>query len=514
MGVSHLFKADESAIARQVMSERVRVFNDRTVDGVYSAILGTFLLAWMQGSVAGFGHAVAWLACINTVEVLVLVLGYRFRAAPRNDQNTIRWGTLQIACAPLLGLAWGSSVWFFWVDGQILQYLANITVLVAVTAITLTIVSPFASATALFSAGVVLPVLAHLLVANNPLAPKIAVGMLVLFVVQLRYAKVARLQLLHALDTAVRNAALVNQITLSEQHYRLLAENSHDVIWTFDLRDERFSYVSPSVRGLRGFAPEEVMAQTLEQAMTAESATLLRTTLANQLAQIAGGQRNHLTCTIEVDQPHRDGSIVRTEVVTSVIFNEQDQPVSLLGITRDITERKKVEQELERLSQVDMLTGLANRRRFMQLAEHELSRKRRYGGELAVFMMDLDHFKVVNDTYGHQTGDLVLQKVGEICREVLRDLDCVGRLGGEEFAVLLPRTDLDHAVAVAERLRDAVEQASVAAPHGETVRFTISIGVATMQEEAISLDNLLSQADRALYQAKHSGRNRVSLYAG
>jgi diguanylate cyclase (GGDEF)-like protein len=161
-----------------------------------------------------------------------------------------------------------------------------------------------------------------------------------------------------------------------------------------------------------------------------------------------------------------------------------------------------------------MLTGLANRRRFMQLAEHELSRKRRYGGELAVFMMDLDHFKVVNDTYGHQTGDLVLQKVGEICREVLRDLDCVGRLGGEEFAVLLPRTDVEHAMAVAERLRDAMEHASVAASHGETVRFTISIGVATLRDETTSLDTLLNQADRALYQAKHCGRNRVTLFSG
>jgi diguanylate cyclase (GGDEF)-like protein len=150
----------------------------------------------------------------------------------------------------------------------------------------------------------------------------------------------------------------------------------------------------------------------------------------------------------------------------------------------------------------------------MQLAEHELSRKRRYGGELAVFMMDLDHFKIVNDTYGHQTGDLVLQKVGEICRDILRDVDCAGRLGGEEFAVLLPRTDVDHAMAVAERLRETMEKASVAASHGETVHFTISIGVATMRDDAIDLDTLLSQADRALYQAKHSGRNRVSLYSG
>jgi diguanylate cyclase (GGDEF)-like protein/PAS domain S-box-containing protein len=338
--------------------------------------------------------------------------------------------------------------------------------------------------------------------------------MVVLVIVQLRYAKVARLQLLLALDTAVRNAALVSQITLSEQQYRLLAENSQDVIWTFDLASDRFSYVSPSVHSLLGFTPEEVMAQALEEAMTAESAARMRKTLADLLVQIEGGKRDHLTGTMEVDQPHREGHIVSTEVVTSVIFNDRDQPVNVLGITRDITERKKVAQELERLSQVDMLTGLANRRRFMQLAEQELSRKRRYGGDLAVFMMDLDHFKSVNDTYGHQTGDLVLQKLGDICREVLRDLDCVGRLGGEEFAVVLPSTDVDHAMLVAERLREAVENAAVTDPKGAIVRCSISIGVTTLHDDSISLDTLLSQADRALYQAKHQGRNQVSLFAG
>jgi len=188
------------------------------------------------------------------------------------------------------------------------------------------------------------------------------------------------------------------------------------------------------------------------------------------------------------------------------------QIAGLLGVTRDITERKKTEQELEKLARTDVLTGLANRRWFMALAEQELSRTHRYGGPLSVFMMDIDHFKNVNDTYGHQTGDLVLQKLGELCREALRDVDCVGRIGGEEFAVVLPQTDGARALEVAERVRQMVAHAEVAVERGLPVHFTLSIGVATLVGANTNIDTLLGQADGALYEAKRAGRNRVCVF--
>lgn len=188
------------------------------------------------------------------------------------------------------------------------------------------------------------------------------------------------------------------------------------------------------------------------------------------------------------------------------------QITGVLGVTRDITEHKKAQQELERLSQIDVLTGLSNRRYFMTLAEQELARAQRYGGALSVFMMDLDHFKVVNDTYGHQTGDLVLQKLGSLCREALREFDSVGRLGGEEFAVVLPQTDGRRALEVAERLRQAVARTEMALERGLPLHFTLSIGVTTLVGGSANIDTLLGQADSALYEAKRSGRNRVCVY--
>jgi diguanylate cyclase (GGDEF)-like protein/PAS domain S-box-containing protein len=188
------------------------------------------------------------------------------------------------------------------------------------------------------------------------------------------------------------------------------------------------------------------------------------------------------------------------------------QVTGVLGVTRDITEHKEALKELERLSQIDALTGLANRRHFMALAEQELARMSRYGGTLSVFMIDIDHFKVVNDTYGHQTGDLVLQKLGSLCREALREIDSVGRIGGEEFAVILPQTEAARALEVAERLRQAAARTEVMLEHGLPLQFTLSIGVTTLLGGGANIDTLLGQADSALYEAKRGGRNRVCVH--
>jgi diguanylate cyclase (GGDEF)-like protein len=177
---------------------------------------------------------------------------------------------------------------------------------------------------------------------------------------------------------------------------------------------------------------------------------------------------------------------------------------------RSAARNESLQAELERQAHTDSLTGLANRRHFMDLAEKELSRTLRYGGSLAVLMVDLDHFKHINDTYGHNTGDLVLQSVAELFRRELRSIDCVGRLGGEEFAVLLPQSDSTGAREVAERLRKAIADTGVAREQGLPVHFTASIGLAAMPGAATNIDSLLSQADGALYEAKRSGRNRTA----
>jgi diguanylate cyclase (GGDEF)-like protein len=183
------------------------------------------------------------------------------------------------------------------------------------------------------------------------------------------------------------------------------------------------------------------------------------------------------------------------------------------GTHQDISERKRAEEELERIAHTDFLTGLANRRYFLKVAEGELFGALKAGAPLSLLMMDLDFFKKINDIYGHMTGDVVLQKMAALCRGVLRNVDTVGRLGGEEFAVVLPQTDMDGAAVVAERLRMLVAETEVPREHGLPLRFTVSIGIASLpggvQHANVNIDMLLNQADNALYRAKRDGRNRV-----
>ena len=165
--------------------------------------------------------------------------------------------------------------------------------------------------------------------------------------------------------------------------------------------------------------------------------------------------------------------------------------------------------DLEKQAYTDYLTGLNNRRSFIERTEIELYRKERYGREFSLIMFDIDYFKYINDKYGHNTGDLVLKEIANICRNVLREVDIVGRIGGEEFAILLPETDIVQATLVAERLRVSISNGKVFPTLNEEVRFAASFGVTFTKDANKSINELLNQADDALYKAKNSGRNRV-----
>jgi diguanylate cyclase (GGDEF)-like protein len=186
--------------------------------------------------------------------------------------------------------------------------------------------------------------------------------------------------------------------------------------------------------------------------------------------------------------------------------------IGFRGVDRDITERKQLEAELTRQAHLDYLTGLNNRRSFMERAEEEFRRSTRYGKMLSVGMIDVDDFKKINDQYGHKVGDAVLRFLAEVCSKTLREVDIVGRMGGEEFAVLMPETHREAALDVVERLRTALASAEVPLESGAApIRFTVSIGLATGRSADDGPEFLLNLADHALYRAKASGKNRVCM---
>ncbi len=175
----------------------------------------------------------------------------------------------------------------------------------------------------------------------------------------------------------------------------------------------------------------------------------------------------------------------------------------------DITDRKKMEEDLRRLATTDPLTGVNNRRRYTEISERELTRCKRYRHPLCVLMLDADHFKNINDTYGHEAGDRVLKALADACTGELRDVDVLGRFGGEEFTVTLPETPLETALEAAERLRAKLAKTTVKLEDGHDISFTVSIGASCLNDLEEGLADLLNRADAALYSAKEQGRNKV-----
>ncbi|MFC3229286.1 diguanylate cyclase [Marinibaculum pumilum] len=184
------------------------------------------------------------------------------------------------------------------------------------------------------------------------------------------------------------------------------------------------------------------------------------------------------------------------------------EPLVLQARMRHHVQRLADERRMRRLADYDDLTGLHNRRRFLEILSVEMERARRYGRSLSFITFDLDHFKAVNDDHGHDVGDAVLAAVGAVLQRRLRNADLSGRLGGEEFAVLLPETGQEGALCVAEKLRRDIADLSIAGGGGE-VRPTASFGLSTLVTDD-DIDSLRKRADEALYASKEAGRNRVT----
>lgn len=207
----------------------------------------------------------------------------------------------------------------------------------------------------------------------------------------------------------------------------------------------------------------------------------------------------------------RDGSIRFMESDGRAIRDAEGKVSKVVVVSRDITEQKRLEADLREMAATDMLTGLPNRRHFLGQLEQENARVSRAEEKCAaVLMIDIDHFKMVNDTFGHAAGDHVLRHLATLMREDLRKVDTLGRLGGEEFAVILPGADSPAAEIFAERLRKQVAE-TPAVFDKWTIPVTISIGVTEIKPGDDSADGALTRADRALYRAKECGRNRVTV---
>ena len=206
---------------------------------------------------------------------------------------------------------------------------------------------------------------------------------------------------------------------------------------------------------------------------------------------------------------HASGRDVWVLLSSAMVFGDDRRPRHLVTHVQDISERRELAQRLEYVVDHDFLTGLMNRRRFEQELSRETVRAARYGNPSAVLLLDIDHFKDINDTFGHRAGDDVLKGVAGLLRGCLRDSDLLARVGGDEFAVLLPQTTGDQVQLVADELVRTIG-GYAAALADQSIRLTVSVGVAML--DGLSDAEALAHADVAMYDAKEAGRDRFETY--
>lgn len=218
----------------------------------------------------------------------------------------------------------------------------------------------------------------------------------------------------------------------------MLTESMKDVIWILDLETRRFTYVSPSVKSMRGYTAEEVMASPVEAAVVPEHHEYFFGTIERRLADFKAGRiTSNDQFFDEIMQPCKDGSRIWTEVSSYYWLNPETGHVELHGVSRNITERRKAEERIRHMAHYDLLTDLPNRALFFELVAKALALAKRNRSHAALLFLDLDEFKPINDNHGHEIGDLVLQQIARRLSSSVRESDAVGRIGGDEFVVLL-----------------------------------------------------------------------------
>ncbi|HWR30243.1 MAG TPA: diguanylate cyclase, partial [Negativicutes bacterium] len=291
----------------------------------------------------------------------------------------------------------------------------------------------------------------------------------------------------------------------NEEKYRFITENTSDCIWVFNFNKNKFTYASPNIQQLLGYSSEEVFALSMMDTVMPESQENIKMQLQDAARQLQENPESTPVFSNEIQQLCKNGKTIWIEYTVKCRINEKYE-METVGVSRIIADRKRKEKEIYYLSIHDYLTNIYNRAYFDKRAIEEIDRADRYREPLAMLLLDLDHFKNINDTYGHAVGDEVLTLIAATISSMLRKTDVFARYGGEEFIVMMPCTPLAGAGDVAEKIRAVIE----AMEFSSAQKMTISIGVAERNTQE-QLDDWYKRADQALYRAKENGRNRVDV---
>ena len=280
-----------------------------------------------------------------------------------------------------------------------------------------------------------------------------------------------------------------------------LLMNIPDVFYRTDVSGV-IKIISPSVQAMLGYKPEQMIGRPFKDFYCSP------TEREKTVQALIDGKGK--ASQVEAWLRHKDGSAVWISTNAYVRFDARNEPLYVEGVARNITERKEVENKLEYLAKYDGLTGVFNRRAFMEEVEYQIDIAQRYSWTFSLAMIDLDWFKKINDSYGHPVGDDALKYFAGVCKHIFRKTDVIGRLGGEEFGVMMPQTELQYAREMLIRLRKQLLSESMLVDNKE-IKLSFSAGLLSLCNEDDSISTLLHRADKLLYEAKKNGRDQVVL---
>lgn len=297
-----------------------------------------------------------------------------------------------------------------------------------------------------------------------------------------------------------------NLIEIKDRYDHLL-DAIREGIWDWDMRTDEV-FFSKRWKEMLGFKEDEIQNTLLEWEKRVHK---------DDIEQCYADIKDHLNGETQIYENvhrmlHKNGKYLWILDRGKKILDTKGEVYRMIGTHKDISEEKEMNELLEQLAQEDSLTGLLNRRAFYSIVHKEMERSKRYNSGLVLLMLDIDHFKVVNDTWGHNFGDVILKEVSKKFFDCVRTTDFIFRLGGEEFGILLPETDKQGAFQLADRIRKSIEEMRTSVNEETIVLITISIGVSLYASE-LSLDEFMHRSDLALYESKANGRNRVTIFS-
>jgi len=324
-------------------------------------------------------------------------------------------------------------------------------------------------------------------------------NLLVIGLTSTTYIYQGKISLLAAFMDMTERTAMEARLRESDEQFQRMMNTMQDVFYRTDT-DGITQYVCPAVKQVLGFSAEEIIGRPAAEFYpnSADRAALKETILREGFVRDFPGQMRR-----------KDGKIIDISISSTVILDEEGKYAGVEGIWRDITERRELERELERRATTDELTGIANRRTILGQLEHTHQRYLRHHQPLTVFILDLDFFKFINDRYGHLAGDQLLKQIVDTVQLQLRNIDLFGRIGGEEFILIMDDTPPAQANEIGNRILHQVRSQRFDIGAGEPIQMTVSIGATCAEPGDLTLTSLLERADKALYLAKESGRNQL-----